>query len=94
MAELLTLTVPVVQTRTTYRLSASNFDWDAAYIYIRLVGSDGGEIVRTYSGAVASAKMNALNNGNFSLISLQKKTLQMLQVDFPELAGVITGTPL
>jgi hypothetical protein len=94
MAEILTLTAPVVTTRTTYRLSLIILDWDGAFISIRLVGSDGGDLVRTYSGAAATAKMTALNTANFTVTSLQKKVFQMLLVDFPELAGVISGTPI
>lgn len=93
MAEVLTLTTPVVQTRTTYRPSGMNLDWDAAYILVRLMGSDGVEITRSYSGAAATVRLNQLNTGNFSVTSLHKKMIQILQADFPELAGSISGTP-
>lgn len=91
MPEILTLTTAVVQTRTTYAIGAINLDWDNATIVIRLHGSDGVDIFRTYTGAAATAKMTALNSANFSVVSLQKKTIQILQQDFPELAGVISG---
>lgn len=95
MPETLTLTTPVTQTRTTYQLVGLNFDWPAAYIEARLLGSDGVEIKRTYSGASATTKMSAMNTFNFAAgVSMQKKAIQLLQADFPELAGVISGVPL
>ena len=94
MAEILTLTTPVTQTRTTYALVGLKLDWPAAFIEVRLMGSDGVEITRVYTGASATTKMSAMNTFNFSAgVSLQKKTIQLLQTDFPELAGAITGTP-
>jgi hypothetical protein len=94
MAETLTLTTAVTTTRTTYQLVGLKFDWPAAYIEVRLLGSDGIEIVRMYTGAAATSKLTALNTFNFSSgTSMQKKTLQLLQTDFPELAGVISGVP-
>ena len=95
MAETLTLTTPVTQTRTTYQLTGLKLDWPAAFIECRLLGSDGIEVVRTYTGASATAKMSALNTFNFAAgVSMQKKAIQLLQADFPELAGAISGTPL
>lgn len=95
MAETLTLTTPVTTNRTTYQLTGLNLKWPEAYIECRLLGSDGVEIVRTYTGATATAKMSAMNTFNFSAgVSMQKKAIQILQADFPELAGVVSGVPL
>jgi len=95
MAETLTLTTPVTTTRTTYQFVGLSFDWPAAFIECRLLGSDGVEIARTYTGASATAKLSAKNTFNFSAgVSMQKKAIQLLQADFPELAGAITGVAL
>jgi hypothetical protein len=95
MAELLTLTTPVTTNRTTYTLVGLKLDWPAAYIEVRLLGSDGVEIMRTYTGASATSKLSAMNTFNFSSgTSMQKKAIQLLQADFLELAGGITGVPL
>lgn len=95
MAEILTLTTPVTTNRTTYTPVGLRLDWPAAFIEVRLLGSDGVEIVRIYTGAAATAKLSALNTFNFSAgVSMHKKLIQLLQIDFPELAGVISGTPL
>lgn len=95
MAEILTLTTPVTSSRTTYVWAGIKLDFLAAFIEFRLMGSDGVEVVRTYTGATATAKLSALNTFNFAAgTSMQKKATQMLQTDFPEFAGVISGTPL
>ena len=85
----------MAETRTTYRLVGVKLDWPAAFIECRLLGSDGVEIVRTYTGASATTKLSAMNIFNVSAgVSMQKKAIQLLQTDFPELAGLISGAPL
>lgn len=94
MAEQLTLTTPVVQTRTTYELIEMHFNWPRANIEIVLIGSDGEPVSRFWTGAVATARMSTMNTANFSGgTSMQKRAWQLLQADFPEFAGVVSGVP-
>lgn len=93
MPEILTLTVPVVQTRNTYEVKVLNLDWDAAHIHIRLLGSDGVVQVFNYDGLVATSLMTILNTANLSTNSLQKRILQKLVAD-GLLAGTVSGTPV
>jgi hypothetical protein len=87
MSEALTLTTPLVQTRTTYAVKIINLDWDSAHIHIRLLGSDGVVVGFNYDGPQAITLMTALNKVNLSVKSLQRRILEQLVAD-----GFLTGT--
>lgn len=94
MAEILDLAVAIVPpSRTTYRLSGLMLDWDAAYILVRVTGSDGVEVRAEYSGATATALMTTLNTANLSANSLYKRVLNKLVTDGKLPAGTVSGTP-
>lgn len=64
-------------------------------IEVILVGSNGK--IRQFSYTEENddplTKIKALNKANLSTKSLEKRILEQLQADYPELAGTVTGTP-
>jgi hypothetical protein len=89
--ELITLTTPEPST-ISYKVSQLHFDWPGALIVIGLVGDDASIKTHTYTGAVATTLMVALNKANLSTKSLQKRVIEQLQAD-GVLVGTISGTP-
>lgn len=93
MAELVTLTAPIVPpTLTTYRVVMLAMDWDAATITIRLKGTNGETKTCGYQGATATTLMTSLNKANLTANSLQRRVLAQLITD-GEIAGAISGSP-
>lgn len=94
MAELLTLTTPIVATRATLTLQTLTLDFPNAVIRAGLTGSDGVDVAVEWTGAAATTLMVALNKANLSVTSLQKRVLQQAVTDGKLTAGVVTGTVL
>ena len=93
MAELITLTTPVVPpTLTTYSVRMIALDRDAATISIRLRGTNGETKTCSYNGPAASALIVSLNKANLSVTSLERRVLDRLIAD-GELAGTVSGSP-
>lgn len=93
MAEILTLTAPIVPPSiTTWRVTFLGLDWDAATISIRLRGPNGEVKTCGYQGSAATSMMVALNKANLSSNSLHKRVLTQLVSD-GEIAGTISGSP-
>jgi hypothetical protein len=93
MAELLTLTAPIVPpTRTGYTFVRLVLDLEAQFIRATVRGSDGVEVSGEWTGATAVALMTALNTANLTTSSLVKRVLLKMQQDGFLPAGAITGT--
>lgn len=93
MAEIVTLTTPVVTPNlTTYTVRAINMDLDVPAIVIRLRGTNGESKTCSYQGVTATNLIVALNKVDLSTTSLQKRVLQRLIAD-GEIAGTISGSP-
>jgi hypothetical protein len=94
MAELLTLTAPLVPpTRTTYKINRLVLDVVASVIQAYLGGSDGVEVLAEWTGAPAAALLTALNSANLSVKSLQRRVLEQAVTDGKLTAGTVSGTP-
>lgn len=94
MAEQLTLTIPIVATRTTLSLQTLVLDFPNAVIRAGLTGSDGNDVTVEWTGAAATTLMIALNKANLSTTSLQKRVLQQAVTDGKLTAGTVTGVVL
>ena len=104
LAENITLTTPEFTpaiTTTTYKVIHLDLDWELPSIKIYLRGTNNEIKFFEYGGQLASPAdktkalnlMVALNKANLSVTSLQKRILNQLILDFPQLAGTVTGTP-
>ncbi len=94
MSEQLDLTAPIVPpSRTTYAIKSLVLDWNAQVIQVRLMGSDGVEVLAEYGGTTAVSLMTVLNTANLSILSLHKRILQKLVTDGKLPAGTVSGTP-
>ena len=90
--EKLTLTTPVTTTLTVWQPGVFNLDWTTNTITIDLVGSNGENLHKSYSGAVASSRLASVNAGIFTLVSFHKTAFTWLIAD-GVVAGTVTGTP-
>ncbi len=103
MAEDLTLTTPITRPAVTaFRVTRLELQWGPdAHIGIHLVDPNGVRKTCGYNDSGAGGRpvneatilMTALNKANLSVKSLHKRILERVAVDFPELAGSVTGTP-
>jgi hypothetical protein len=95
MAELLTLTTPIVPpTRISYTFARLTLDLEAQFIQAVVRGSDGVEVHGEWSGPTAVALMTALNVANLSTgTSLVKLVFQQLVAAGKLPAGTVSGTP-
>jgi hypothetical protein len=93
MAEIITLTVPIVPpSLTNYRVNSLAFDWDAASITVGLKGPNGESRFHSYNGATATTLMNAVNKANHSTTSIQRQVINRLVSD-GILSGSVSGSP-
>lgn len=93
MAELITLTTPIVPPSvTTYRVTYLAFDWDNPSITIGLRGTNGERLNHSYSSSNATAMMTQLNKANLTSNSLHRRVISQLVSD-GVLAGTISGSP-
>ncbi len=94
MAEVLTLTVPIVPpTRVSYTFLRLSLDLEFQQILAVVRGSDGVEIRGEWLGAEAVALMTALNTANLSTTSLVKRVLLKFIADGKLPAGTVSGVP-
>jgi len=93
MAESLNLTSPIIKTITSYIVRRLDMDLDAAYISIRLKGTDGKSIELNYEGSIATTLIIALNKTNLSINSLQRRILERLVIDGKLPLGTVIGSP-
>lgn len=102
MAELLTLTTPVipsVSSTTAYRLCRLVIDHDrvgngSIAAFIRDNNGAGREIVwRDTAGEPATSLIIALNKANLSVKSLERRVLEQAVADGKLGAGTVTGSP-
>lgn len=93
MAEILTLTAPVVPPSvTTYRVTGLSLNFGGEKITIELTGTNGEKWQHSIVGSTAVTLMVALNKANLSTKSLQRRILERLVVD-GVLSGSISGSP-
>ena len=98
MAEVLTLTTPVVipqQTTTGYKVARLTLDPEQQKFLLIVRGTLGQSIEARRDGSVAMTLMNQLNKANGTIKSLDRRAIEWLQTQ-PEgaaLVGTITGTP-
>jgi hypothetical protein len=98
--EQLTLTAPVVETRTTYSVKTFTMRRDLAAfenstITVEVQDNLGNVVTNTYGPATTptgSALLSQLNKANFSVNSLQKQVINRLMTDGFLPAGSVTGT--
>jgi hypothetical protein len=104
MAEQIQLATPETKpaiVTTTYRPVFVSFDSEAPAIVIRLRGTNGEVKSFVYGGSDAGAAdktkaatlIKTINKSNLSTKSMDKRIMEQLMADFPELAGTITGAP-
>lgn len=94
MAELLTLTTPIVPpSRTTYAFKSLVLDLEAQVIRASVRGSDGVEVYNEWTGATAVSLMTALNTANLSATSLVKLVFLQLIAAGKLPAGTVSGVP-
>lgn len=94
MAEVITLTTPVVPanpTTSTWKLVKLDLDLENSYIFMKLKSNTGEVFMHEYDGTKASTLMIALNKANLTVKSLQKRCLEQLIADGIKL-GTVTGT--
>ena len=77
---------------TSWKIDGLTLMRSEAKVIIHLVGSTGEKRTYTFSGALATTYINALNTRNASTISNEKWTLNQL-VTRGYLAGTVSGTP-
>lgn len=75
-----------------WRVDDLRFVWSSAIIKIGLLGANGERRTETYTGAIATTLMSALNTTNLSVKSLHRRILERLLAD-GKLTGTISGTP-
>ena len=105
MAEAVTLTTPVLARAgiSTLRPAVMLLDVFSGLVSIQLrpwtgtaFAPDGRVLEFRYdtdTTPTGRSLLIALNKANLSTISLEKRIMQQLQADHPELAGSVTGTP-
>ena len=96
MAEVVTLDVPIATpapTMSDIRVSMIHLDEDAEQATFRVRSSSGLQREYTYQGAEAVTMIRALNKANLSVKSLNRRILERLIADHPELSGTISGAP-
>lgn len=92
--ETVTLSTPVAQTTTTYRVQLITLDLDASTVYVQLRGTNNELIQKTYgpnTTPTGATLLHALNIGNFSTNSLLKAVYNRLLTDGVLPAGSVTG---
>lgn len=92
--ETVTLTVPLVQTTTAYRVQSITFDLDTSSIYVQIRGTNGELVQKTYNSTTTptgATLLHAINTGNFSSNSLLKAVYNRLLTDGVIPAGSIIG---
>jgi hypothetical protein len=93
MAELITLTAPIVPPSVTdYRVTGLLLNFGGQKLTVELTGTNGEKLTHSYVGSTAIALMVALNKANLSIKSLQRRVLERLVSD-GVLAGAISGSP-
>jgi hypothetical protein len=93
MAEILTLTTPVVgATTSTYKLVSLNLDIQAPSVQLIALSDSGRYTTRVVLGQAAIDLMHLLNTANLAVKSLQRRALEYMaaQGDF---TGTVNGTP-
>jgi hypothetical protein len=97
MAELISLTTPVVVTQTTtgYKVARLTLDPEHAVFVLEVRGTNGELIPIRRSGPAAMTLMSQLNTANGQIKSLQRRALEwaVTQPEGAGLVGTITGTP-
>lgn len=93
MAEVFTLTTPIVVNVTTWKVNELHLSRKHSSIFVEVERSDGVTIQWTYWGTVALTLINALNKANLTVKSLEKRILEQLAADGIITAGAVTGTP-
>src|SRR5262245_46005886 len=104
MAEELVLTDPIVvpaQSTTKYKVVSIEMDRERTVLPGAIPGvvnitvrDDQGKLITAhYDGQVAQDYIKFVNTGNFSVNSMQKRTLQKLSQDGTLPPGTVTGTP-
>jgi hypothetical protein len=91
MAEKVVLSAPV--TVFEWTISRVIYDWDGAAIYAVVRFLDGRTKDYTYGGSTATTLMRGLNKADCSVKSQLRRVMERLAVDFPELAGTVSGAP-
>lgn len=89
------LNLSAAETRPTnpnYKIERLTLDWPAATILIQLKGANGEAKSFTYTGAIATTFLTALNKANLTANSLHKRILDRLIAD-GLLAGSTAGSP-
>ena len=76
-----------------YKISQLNFNWTTSSMEIVCIDAFGQTLVSSYSGAAATALMNALNVADFTVKSLHRSALEYLVATGKLPAGTIGGTP-
>lgn len=89
MAEQTALTVPI--SMVAWSIAKVVYDWEGAVIYVVVLFSNGRKADYTYSGVTATTLIKAINKADCSVKSQQRRIMERLVVDFPELAGAISG---
>lgn len=95
--ESLTLTAAIARPSiTAWKIIRLNLEWqglDGAHIQVSVQSPENVVSTYRYTGAQAATLITSLNKANLSIKSLQRRVLEQLAIDFPELAGTITGSP-
>lgn len=93
MAELITLTAPVVPPSVTdYRVTGLILNFGGQKLSVELTGTNGERLTHNYVGSTAVTLMVSLNKANLATKSLQRRILERLVAD-GVLAGTISGSP-
>lgn len=94
MAEELVLTNPIIPpTNDRWRVRRLDKSLDGEYIHVELKGTNGERWETDYRGSIALSFIRTLNKSNNSVKSEERRVIEKLQQDFPELSGTIQGSP-
>jgi hypothetical protein len=96
MAEELSLTTPKVipEIRTeSLRIGFVGLYIEGARFVVQMRGAGGQLEVITAEGAQATEIFRQLNTANLTVKSLQKRIIEWVASQRPDLAGTVTGTP-
>lgn len=97
MAEALDLTTPIaLGTITTYKVTFFSFDKKNQKLSVRIettTGSPSAARDFVYTDTDAMTRMAQLNKANGTIKTLERRILETLAAEHPELAGSISGAP-
>jgi hypothetical protein len=93
MAEILTLTAPVVPPSiTTYRVDGLNLNLSGEKYTVSFLSNTGATLSYSVTGSTAKTRMVALNKANLSGNSLERRLFTFAVAD-GIFAGTVSGSP-